>query len=125
MAKIKTDDFKNLPLEKWNATTYRAYMKALNEMYFDLPYVAKNVQMENACISRMQKEYGNELVKDFITACYKEYKPRPLYPSLNFGFIYSHMKDYMLPRVLQAHKLKKQAQARTQQLTDDEMDAWI
>jgi hypothetical protein len=35
------------------------------------------------------------------------------------------MKDYMLPRVLQAHKLKKQAQARTQQLTDDEMDAWI
>jgi hypothetical protein len=125
MAKIKTDDFKNLPLEKWNATTYRAYMKALNELYFDLPYVAKNVQMENACISRMQKEFGNELVKDFITACYKEYKPRPAYPSLNFGFIYSHMKEYMLPRVLQAHKLKKQAQARTQQLTEAEIDEWI
>jgi len=103
---ISTKDFRNLPLEKWNGTTVRAYVSHLNEEKFGIPCISKSVQMENSAIKRLKDEFGIEVVKEFVEACVSYYKPTPAYPTVNFAFMYSYMKEYELPKVLKKRQEK-------------------
>jgi hypothetical protein len=127
MAKVSTKDWQNLPIEKWNATTYRELMKHLSEQCFGLPYTAYNVKAENGMITNLRKEIGNEGVKRFIIECFKIYKPTPQYPALNFGFMYSFMRGDVIPRVLAEMQREKQVQERKQQsqVSEDDFNDWI
>lgn len=124
MAKIKTDDYVNLPLDKWNATTYRAYMKAIHEDKYGIPYVANNHAVEGRFIKDMQTKYGNKALKAFIETCFATYKPTHKFPGLNFGFMYSYMRERNLPAVLkqiatEELKAKRQEQAQNTEIDEE------
>lgn len=117
-AKLDTKDFKNLPLEKWNSTTIREYVKYLNVCRFGIPSVTFNVRQENGMISKFVKDYGIEITKAFVEECVKSYRPNPNYPTVSFATMYSYMKAYELPRVMKAkheatrlEQIKAKAQA--------------
>lgn len=122
MAKINTADYANLPIEKWNATTFRAYMKDLHDVQFNIPYVANNHAVEGKMITNMRTEYGNEITKRFIAKCFAEHKPtNPRFPGLNFGFMYSYLRERYLPPVMvdlqkEALKAKHTEQAQTTEI---------
>ena len=102
MAKTDTKNFKELPLEKWNSTTIREYIKFLNIERFGVPSVTFNVRQENGMVSKFIKDYGIETTKAFVEECVKKYRPNPNYPTVNFATMYSYMKSYELPRVMKA-----------------------
>lgn len=124
--KIDTKDFNNLPLEKWNSTTIREYIKHLNIERFGIPAVTFNVRQENGMISKFIKEYGIETTKAFVEECVKSYRPNPNYPTVNFATMYSYMKAYELPRVMKKQfeanrleQIKAKAQERIQATVED------
>lgn len=124
--KIDTKDFKNLPLEKWNSTTIREYIKFLNKERFGIPSVTFNVRQENAMISKMIKEYGIEITVKFVKECVKNYRPNQQYPTVSFATMYSYMKAYELPRVMKAtheasklERLKAKAVAQLNNINDN------
>ena len=100
--KLDTKDFKNLPLDKWNSTTIREYIKFLNTERFGIPAVTFNVRQENGMISKFVKEYGIETTKLLVEECVRKYRPNANYPTVNFATMYSYMKAYELPRVMKA-----------------------
>lgn len=123
MAKIKTSDYENLPLNKWNVTTFREYLKALHNAKYNIPYVANNHAVEGRFIKDMQTKYGNSATKAFIEECFVTYTPTSKFPGLNFGFMYSYMRERNLPVVLKAiatAELKAKRQATAQQTEIDE-----
>lgn len=124
MAKIKTDDYENLPLDKWNVTTYRAYMKALHNDKYGIPYVANNHAVEGRFIKDMQTKYGNKALKAFVEKCFNEHRStNPKFPGLNFGFMYSYLRERYLPVVLKeiaTAELKAKRQAQAQETEIDE-----
>jgi hypothetical protein len=123
VSKIKTDDWRNLPIDKWNATTYRAYMKHLHQERFKIPYVANNYRAEGGMIKNMQKEYGNEVTKRFVEKCFTLHKPtNPKFPGLTFGFMYSYLRERYLPLVFVELEKERLKAKRTQQAQNDEID---
>lgn len=124
--KLDTKDFRNLPLEKWNSTTIREYVKFLNMERFGIPSVTFNVCQENAMISKMIKEYGIEVTVAFVKECVKTYKPNAQYPTVSFATMYSYMKAYELPRVMKKRheasrleQIKVKAQAKINSKVED------
>lgn len=93
-------DYKNIPLEQWNSTSFKEYLKQLNTDRFGIPCVHGRPQVENKLISNMVKEHGHQVVKMFIEQCVSAYKGRGNYPTVNFTFAHTYMKEWELPKVL-------------------------
>ena len=112
MSKKKIDykNYKELELEKWNATSFREYAKDLNIQKFGVPCITNNIRQENAVISNMIKEFGREAVKRFIEVSIERYRPNMQYPTINIMTMYSFGKAYELPRVLKELADKKKVQ---------------
>ncbi|WP_026593433.1 hypothetical protein [Bacillus sp. UNC437CL72CviS29] len=100
MTRISTKDFRNLPIEKWNVTTFREYLKHEHEERYKIPYVTRSYAMEGRMLKRSLAEYNQEVLKRFIDACFADYKPTREYPGLNFAFMYSYMRSRLLLRIL-------------------------
>lgn len=97
-------DWRARELENWTSTTFRSYLMEKHEERYNLPYTSYSIAQENTFLKRMATEHGKDVLKEFIDACLVEYKPNPRYPSVNFGFMYSHMRSYLLPRVIKKVK---------------------
>lgn len=106
MTRISTKDFRNLPIEKWNVTTFREYLKHEHEERYKIPYVTRSYAMEGRMLKMSLAEYNQEVLKRFIDACFADYKPTREYPGLNFAFMYSYMRSRLLPRVLEEIRKK-------------------
>ncbi len=98
MAKIKSDDHRNLPLEKWNVRTYFAYLTHLTAEKFGVEYAptgggskAQRWQRESGMLKQAQGKYGNAVLKRFIEICVEEYAPKSEFPYASFTFMYSYM----------------------------------
>lgn len=107
MTRISTKDFRNLPIEKWNVTTFREYLKHVHEERYKIPYVTRSYAMEGRMLKMSLAEYNQEVLKRFIDACFADYKPTREYPGLNFAFMYSYMRSRLLPRVLEEIRRKE------------------
>lgn len=94
------------PLEKWNSTTARDYLQCLTQHRFKMDYISDNIRQENAIISQFIKQYGREVLKEFIRDCVKDYKPTKKYPIVTFGFMYTFQRKHILPAIIK----KRQAQ---------------
>ncbi|KFM99721.1 hypothetical protein D0U04_13585 [Bacillus clarus] len=112
MTRISTKDFRNLPIEKWNVTTFREYMLHVHETKYKIPYVARNYAVEGRMLKAFIAEHKPEATKRFIDACFADYKPTREYPGLNFAFMYSYMRSRLLPRVLDELRRKDEQQRR-------------
>lgn len=106
MTRISTKDFRNLSIEKWNVTTFREYMLYVHETKYKIPYVARNYAVEGRMLKSFIAEHKPEATKQFIDACFADYKPTREYPGLNFAFMYSYMRSRLLPRVLEEIRRK-------------------
>jgi hypothetical protein len=107
MAKSGAYDWRRLELKDWNATTFAAYLRYKHEERFGLPYVTNSYAAEARQIKSMYEEYGKEVVKDFIDECLRQYRPTAQYPTVSFFFMFSRMRERILPRVLKRHLSKK------------------
>lgn len=106
MTRISTKDFRNLPIEKWNVTTFREYLKHVHEERYKIPYVTRSYAMEGRMLKMSLAEYNQEVLKRFIDACFADYKSTREYPGLNFAFMYSYMRSRLLPRILEEIRRK-------------------
>ncbi|PEC58409.1 hypothetical protein CN556_25055 [Bacillus wiedmannii] len=106
MTRISTKDFRNLPIEKWNVTTFREYLKHEHEERYKIPYVTRSHAMEGRMLKVFIAEHKPEATKQFIDECFADYKPTREYPGLNFAFMYSYMRSRLLPRVLEEIRKK-------------------
>lgn len=107
MTRISTKDFRNLPIEKWNVTTFREYLKHEHEERYKIPYVTRSHAMEGRMLKSFIAEHKPEATKQFIDACFADYKLTREYPGLNFAFMYSYMRFRLLPRVLEEIRRKE------------------
>ncbi|MHA4153246.1 hypothetical protein [Bacillus cereus] len=114
MTHISTKDFRSLPIEKWNVTTFREYLKHEHEERYKIPYVTRSYAMEGRMLKMSLAEYNQEVLKRFIDACFADYKPTREYPGLNFAFMYSYMRSRLLPRVLEEIRRKEARLSRNQ-----------
>jgi hypothetical protein len=106
MTRISTKDFRNLPIEKWNVTTFREYLKHEHEERYKISYVTRSYAMEGRMLKAFIAEHKPEATKRFIDVCFADYKPTREYPGLNFAFMYSYMRSRLLPRVLEEIRRK-------------------
>lgn len=121
MKKSNTKDWRNLEIERWNATTFREYLKYLHLEKFGIPYVPKNYAVEGRMLKRTWEEYGKLATKRFIEKCFEIYRPTQNYPGVNFGFMYSYMRGSVMPRVLKelkAEEYERQVEHQENTLTN-------
>lgn len=109
-------------INDWNATTFRSYLQAKHEELYGIPYVTRNYAMEAGMIKKSYEEYGKDVTKAFIDACFSDYKPTKQYPSLNYAFMYSYMRNRILPRLLaeQAKDRRREERKERRQEVDYE-----
>ncbi|PFZ19511.1 hypothetical protein [Bacillus wiedmannii] len=107
MTRISTKDFRNLPIEKWNVTTFREYMVHVHVVKYKIAYVTRNYAVEGRMLKSFIADHKPEATKRFIDACFADYKPTREYPGLNFAFMYSYMRSRLLPRVLEEIRRKE------------------
>jgi len=106
--RVKTD-YSNvkLPIEKWNATTFRAYLKRLNIEKFGVPQSGL-IQSENMIIKTLVNDYGKETVKKLAEYAVKEYKPYGIYNSVNWYYINYFMIGNLLYKIRKDDEYKKE-----------------
>lgn len=128
MAKLPpANDWKARDIEDWNATTFRAYLADRHQERFGIPYVTNNIAAEARNIKRMYEQYGKQVTKDFIDECLRQYRPGPNYQGITFFFMFSYMRERVLPKVLKAHmdRQRKSEELATQTMTAEEAAEWF
>lgn len=122
-------DWRAREIKDWNATTFREYLVEKVHEKYGVKYVTNSIQIESANIKRMYTEYGREVTKKFIDACLKEYRStNPAYPYPTFLFMFSYMRERVLPGILaaQARETTKVASEQvTQTMEIEEAKAWF
>lgn len=98
--KVSTKDWRNLPIEKWNTTTFTAYLEHLTKEKFGVTYEptgggskAQRWSREKGMMKNALTKYGAEVLRRFIEICVEEYRANPQYPYASFAFMYSYMSD--------------------------------
>ncbi|EGI2114744.1 hypothetical protein FH832_002806 [Listeria monocytogenes] len=102
----KADDWQARDIADWNTTTFRQYLYDRHRELYGLDYVGA-VKRDCGMISDMIKKHDKPTVKAFIDECFRQYKPTPKYPTLNFYFMKTYMGDRVLPKVLLAQRAEK------------------
>ena|SRR5690625_103010 len=120
--KIKTNDWRNLPIEKWNTTTFTAYLEHLTKEKFGVTYEptgggskAQRWSREKGMMKNALTKYGPEVLRKFIEICIAEYHAKPQYPYASFAFMYSYMSD----RFARAEAAVKREQERLEMAERD------
>jgi hypothetical protein len=88
----------------WNVTTYHAFLIDENKRRFNAlytPFGRGNLNTrwatEKGMIKQAQGAVGNAVLKRFIERCLDAHRPKPDFPHVNFGFMWSYLRDE-LPR---------------------------
>lgn len=119
--KVHAKDWRNRELSDWNTTTFRTYLAEQHEKMFGIPYVTNSIPQEAGAMKRLITEHGEEIVKRFIDLCLEDYTPNNRYPSVNFMFMYSFMRERIIPRVYAEMKNEQTKDAAAE--TTESMDA--
>lgn len=98
--KFETTDFENIPLELWKTTTFRAYCEHLNLLKFGMKSITRNIQGENAQMSRDIKQYGREAVKKFIEICIAEWTGNQNFPTASYSQLRVIKLEQTMPRAV-------------------------
>lgn len=123
MAKPKlppASDWQARAIKDWNAASFRSYISQKHEELYGIPYVARNYAMEAKLVKTMYEEHGKEATRQFIDACFEDYKPTQQYPGINFAFMYSYMKGRILPKILVEQKAEVKRKERKSKRVDYE-----
>lgn len=123
-SKLPTE-WQKRPIEKWNAATFRNYLSDKHKELFGIDYIARNYAMEAKLIRTMIDAHGPELTRKFIDDCFADYRPTQNYPGVNFAFMYTYMRERILPRVLADSKRKVDEEKADNTPTTEEIIGWL
>lgn len=125
--KQDTSDWRNLPLSDWNSRTFQAFLKDRHVEIYEIPYTVNNYAAQAGMIKRMVEDLGAEVVFRFINACFDEYKPTQRYPGINFPFMYSYMRERVLPSVMSEVKKEERRKEYTEvnDMSSDQLEEWL
>lgn len=98
--KVRTDDFRKLPLELWNSTTVIEYLDYLNYYKYGKVPARRNMQQMRAFIKRDLEQYGTRILKTFLTECVKDYKGNLAYPTLSYPQAMLLYKDKLMDKII-------------------------
>jgi hypothetical protein len=97
---------------KSDVTIIRDHLKEKHRELYGIDYVTNSHAFEGRQLKAMIAEYGADVVRRFVDACFIEYKPTRDYPGSNFAFMYSYMRARVLPRVQAEMKREEEREAR-------------
>ncbi|WP_181349456.1 hypothetical protein [Thalassobacillus sp. CUG 92003] len=124
--KVKSDNWRDLPLAEWNCRTFTAYLTSLTAEQFGVDYEptgggakAERWRRELGMMKTAQANYGNAVLKRFIEKCVTEYTPKAEYPYASFSFMYSYMSD-KFPKAQAEVAAEQRAEAKRK---EDEVEA--
>ncbi|MDQ0270796.1 hypothetical protein [Cytobacillus purgationiresistens] len=127
--KPKPKDWRNRPIDDWLVATFQQYLKDAHVERYGIDYVARNYGMEGRNMKQMLAEHGPAVLRQFIDACFAEYKPTREYPGLNFAFMFTWQKARVLPRVLAEGKREKAQEARRKgqqaDVSEEDLTDWL
>ncbi|MEH6941624.1 hypothetical protein [Bacillus sp. JJ722] len=96
--KIKSSDWRNLPIERWNVASFTAFITDTTREKYGVEYQpggkgAKNQRWarERGMLKQAQGTYGNAVLRKFIELCWREYTPKAEFPYPTWTFMYSYM----------------------------------
>lgn len=119
-------DWRARDLADWNSHTFRAYISDKHAELYGIAYVTRNYGMEARLIKSMIDAHGTDVTKRFIDECFREYRPTPQYPGINFAFMYSYKRERILPRILAEVKREQQRQqAAERRMSAEEIAEWL
>lgn len=92
-----TAQWRTLPLDKWNTTTFTAMLSELTREKYGVEYApgsggSKTARWsrEKGMLKNAQGRYGNAVLRKFIELCLEEYRPKPDYPYVPFSFMVAY-----------------------------------
>lgn len=104
-----TKDWRNLPLDKWNVTTFHVYLTDRNREEYDVTYVpfgqgpiSKRWVQEKGQLKQAIQKYGNDVVKLYIDKCFVNHKYNAQFPVLSFGFCWTYMRNELAQAEVEA-----------------------
>ncbi|MGG4453166.1 hypothetical protein [Brevibacillus porteri] len=112
----------------WNVTSFTEYLRDRHTELYGIAYVPGRGgwRMEQGVIKRVVGEHGTEVVRKFIDGCFREYVPKAEYPGLNFTFMYTYMRDRVLPKVLaEVRREAMRGQAEVSVMSAEEIAGWL
>lgn len=119
MTKIKSTEWRNLPIEDWNSVTFREYLVHLTKEEFGVTYEPRGKgskqqrwSTEMGMINNARKTYGNEVLRQFIVICVNKYQPKPQFPYMTFAFAWGYMRENMAVAEVDVEKDKRKAEAK-------------
>ncbi|MEK5109906.1 hypothetical protein MHI57_24905 [Cytobacillus sp. FSL K6-0129] len=123
MSRISTKDWRNLPIEKWNTTTFHEYLSDRNRELYGVTYqpfgsgsVKERWSVERGQLKNAIIEYGAEVIREYIDICFATHRVNPQYPAMSFGFVYA----YKRAELQQAELAVKRKQQRADSLVEAE-----
>lgn len=115
-------------LENWNCSTFHYYLCDRHLDLYEINYIPfRGWMAEKAMLKRDIDEHGTEVVRQFIDACFADYRPTPQYPSLNFGFMSVYMKSRILSPIL-AEKQRQEriaSECANERMSVQEINDWL
>jgi hypothetical protein len=130
MTRISTKDWRNLPIEQWNITTFHAMAIDLTRERFGVDYqpggpgaMTTKWSREKGMLKTEQGRYGNEVLRKFIEYNIENYRPTIEYPFINVWFMMTYRKvDFAKVQVIVAQETKfTRSQTQASEIEDD----WI
>lgn len=119
--KIKSYNWKELPIEDWNSRTFQAYLMYLTEEKFGVSYEPRGAgtkqqrwSREMGMINNARKKYGNDVLKQFIRIAVEKYKPNKQYPYMAFAFAWTYMSELVPVAQKQVADAKRREEARAE-----------
>ncbi len=118
-------------LEDWNTTDFTKYLQAEHKRLYGIEYQpfgrwALEQGQIGKIIGTAKKEgtHSKQFLKDFIDACFAEYKPSKEYPGISFGFMLTYKKQTW-QRVELAHNQSKKKATAPKKVDWDEVAKWL
>jgi len=99
---VKRDlkNFREIPIEEWNSTSFKAYLSYLFKGKYGYPCTHGKPQVENKLITNLCKEYDKLTVKTFVEKCVELHKPYGNFNNCNFSMMCKSMKHWVMPKVV-------------------------
>lgn len=133
--KIPTNDWRNLPIERWNTRTIHAFLIDETKRRYNAEYVpggkgskSQRWAAEKGMIKRELDKRGADVVRKFIEVCWREYyTPNPnKYPYPTFGFMLGYMDRYWTEAVREVEKSNERSDLAEMTAEDyDRLSDWL
>lgn len=125
MTKISTKNWRELPIEKWNTTSFHAYLIDRNLEAYGATYVpfghgpiSRRWVQEKGQIKQAIQKHGNDVVKLYIDKCFVNHKFNPQFPVLSFGFMYTYMRNELASAEVEARNVSENTDVPTETIDE-------